>query len=118
MSLLEETDAPSDYTGVPFLPSGTERLGAGLAATFFGSAVSPWTVVFSLILVGAWLGLGVGALLGLAKQGRLTHGLLYAGLIWGLLAITLGLRGGFQESSDAFRRGGISHPTESPPPNP
>jgi hypothetical protein len=101
-------EASPDYAGAPVTPSALERLGAGLAVTFFGDALSTWTVAFALILACAWLGLALGVLLGQAKRGQLGRGLAWAAGLLGLLLAILLLRGGFEAADEVFRRSGVT----------
>lgn len=101
-------EAPSDFAGAPVTPSVFERLGAALAVTFFGDGLSTWTVGLALILACAWLGLGIGVLLGQAKRGQLRRGLAWAGGLVGLLLALVLLRGGFDGADEVFRRSGVT----------
>jgi hypothetical protein len=104
------------YSGKPISVPLTDRVGAGLAATFFGRSISGWTGALGFLLLGALVGLGIGALVGAAKSGRLAHGFAALGLVTVFLAGIIFLGGGFDTLDEAYRRSGITAPEASTEP--
>jgi hypothetical protein len=96
------------YTGKPIAVPFGDRMGAGLAASFFGKSISGWTGAFGFILVGMLFGLATGALIGMAKGGRVAHGLAALGVATLFLAGLIALGGGFETLDEAYRRSGIT----------
>jgi tetratricopeptide (TPR) repeat protein len=98
---------PSSYNGLPVSPPTFERLGAALGLAVFGAA-APWSSALGLVVLGLLLGLGVGAILGAARQGRIMRGIVVAAATWLVTGGVFLARGGLSTADEAYRRSGIS----------